>query len=178
MASPYRSWADRRQIIRSIIADAAPPPLAGFGLSPSEEVYFRARSDRMIDRLARRTSSFKTYYQLRTSQPFLYVVGLTLVIVTFGVAAGIYMYLRREQEVHLYPLLGASATLSVAAVGWCVAGWIAHRNAVRQNTNNILFARFSQTAFMESMHRFHREFGAYAPATKRARWPPNRSTTS
>ncbi len=30
---------------------------------------------------------------------------------------------------------------------------------VRQNTTNIIFTRFAQTAFGDAMHRFHRAFG-------------------
>lgn len=159
MPKPYRSWEERRQIISAIVAEYAPHPVSHFSLTTSEEVYFRARTRRAVDRLARQSATFKTYYRLRHEQPFLYVLGLAGVIVTFGVAASFYLYLRSQDNDHLYPLLGASATVVVAAIGWCVGAWIAHRNAVRQNTNNLLFARFSQTAFTESMHHFHATFG-------------------
>ena len=155
----YRSWAQRRQIIAAMIAQDSKARLDDFGLTPSEEVFFRARSRRAVDAAAIKTSFFKAYYSLPTYKPFLYILGLTLIIVAGGVASGAYLFLRRRADVHLYPLLGSSATITVGAIGWCVAAWISHRNAVRQNTTNLIFARFSQTAYTESLHRFHTAFG-------------------
>lgn len=73
--------------------------------------------------------------------------------------AATYLFITRRGDAHIYPLFAACAAITVAAIGWCVAAWIAHRNAIRQNTVNLLFARFSQATFSDSMHRFHREFG-------------------
>jgi hypothetical protein len=159
MGRGYRSWAERRAIIRAIIADSSTAPLASFDLTASEEVYFRARSARMVDTLARKSSSFKSYYTMPTARPFGYVVGLCALIVTGAAAAGVYLYLASEGATDVYPLLAACATLSIAAIGWVVAGGITHRNTIRQNTNNILFARFSQAPFGEALHRFHAAFG-------------------
>lgn len=159
MGTRYRSWAERRQIISAIIAETQPPPLESFSLSPSEEVFFRARSKRAVARLARQTATFKAYYSLRTTKPFLYILGVTGLVVTFGIAAGLYLAIRGSGNIHLYPLLAACATITVAAIGWCVGAWIAHRNAVRQNTTNMIFARFSQAVFADSIHRFHDAFG-------------------
>ena len=71
----------------------------------------------------------------------------------------IYWLVAKHAAKEYVPLVAACGTIAVAALGWCVAGWIAHRNAVRQNTTNILFARFSQAPFGEAMHRFHATFG-------------------
>jgi hypothetical protein len=167
MAERYRSWNERRDIIRAIIADsgAAPPKtVASFELSKSEEVYFRARAMSAVDKLARKTSSFKSYYKLRTAQPLWYLAGMALPIVIGGGGASVYLLLRARTDNHFYPLLGAVASLTVAATGWGVGAWVAHRNAVRQNTNNLLFARYSQSIFTESTHRFNSEFGVSSDA--------------
>lgn len=159
MARGYRSWAERREIIRAIIADTNPQPLAQYQLTESEEVYFRARSNRMIENLARKTSTFKSYYALPTARPFGYVVGITGVIMIAAALVGLYIYLAGKGAKDTYPLLAACATLGVGAIGWVIASGVTHRNTIRQNTNNIIFARFSQAPFGEALHRFHKEFG-------------------
>jgi hypothetical protein len=159
MAGRYRSWEERRQIISALIAETESAPLASFNLSESEEVFFRARSLRMVDALARQTSAFKAYYKLPTSNPFLYIIGLTALVIIFCIIGGAYIFFNIHADSRPYPLLAACGTISVAAISWAVAGWISHRNAVRQNTINILFARFSQSTFTDSIHRFHTTFG-------------------
>jgi hypothetical protein len=156
----YRSWAERRDIIRAIVADSNPPALETFQLSPSEEVFFRARSARAVDRLARKTSGFKAYYKMPTRRPFGYIVGMSALIVIGALMAAAYLWLHHHRGSEFYPLFAAIATLSVAATGWCVAGWITHRNTIRQNTNNMLFARFAQSTFGDAVHRFHTTFGS------------------
>lgn len=161
----YRSWEERRQIIAAIVAETASKPLVDFALTSSEEVFFRARARRSVDRLARKTSSFKSYYRLPVAQPFLYILGLAAIIVAFGVVAALYLAVVRRSQPQATPLLAACGTLTVAAIGWCVAAWISHRNAVRQNTISTIFARFAQTAYTDSLHRFHSGFG-YLPTEK------------
>ena len=43
----YRSWAERREIVTAIIAERNPQPVETFNLTPSEEVFFRARANRV-----------------------------------------------------------------------------------------------------------------------------------
>lgn len=155
----YRSWAERRQIICSIIAENDVPPLSTFTLTESEEVFFRARAAKAVNRLAKETSSFKAYYALPTGKPFGYVLGIVALMVTGAMMAAIFLWLESEDATKAYPLFAACATVIVAAIGWAVAGWISHRNTVRQNTNNMLFARFSHAPFGEALHRFHKRFG-------------------
>lgn len=71
----------------------------------------------------------------------------------------IYLWLSNTDNTRPYPLLSACVTVAVVAIGWVAAGWTSNRNTIRQNTNNMLFARFSHTAFGEAMHRFHTAFG-------------------
>ena len=156
---PYRSWAERRDIIRSIIAETNPQPLEAFHLTASEEAYYRARSARAVERLARRSSAFKAYYRLPTAKPFGLVVSMSTLTAGAAAIAAMYLLWHRHDGSPPYPLLAACATVMVAAIGWAVGGWITHRNTIRQNTNAILFARFSQAPFGEALHRFHRQFG-------------------
>lgn len=159
MGQPYRSWAERREIIRSVIAETNPQPLQAFRLTPSEETYYRARSAKAVEQLARRSSAFKAYYRLPTAKPFGLVVSMSALTAGAAAIAALYLLWYRHEGSPPYPLLAACATVMVAAIGWAVAGWITHRNTVRQNTNSILFARFSQAPFGEALHRFHRQFG-------------------
>ncbi len=166
----YRSWEERRAIIRAIIASSSPPPLSSFHLSESEKIYFRARAERAVNKLARQTSNFKAYYKLPTKWPFGYVVSIAILVFVISISAIIYLYLYYRTDSTMYPLAAASVTLGTVAVGWVIGGWTTYRNTIRQNTNNLLFARFSQTPFGEAMHRFHRTFGSdpMVPVTSEA----------
>ncbi len=159
MTKRYRSWAERREIVRAVIAESKPPSLDAFSLTQSEETYFRVRSGRMVDQLARRSAAFKAYYHLRTEQPFAYVLWIVAIVVLFASLSAGYLLLNANGSTQYFPLLGACGTIGAAALGWGVAGWLSHHNAVRQNTNNLLFARFSQAPFSDAMHRFHTTFG-------------------
>lgn len=159
MAQAYRSWAERREIIRSVIAETNPQPLGAFRLTDSEEVFYRMRAAKAVEQLARRSSAFKAYYRLPTAKPFGLVVSMSALIAGAAAIAAVYLLWHRHDGSPPYPLLAACATVMVAAIGWAVGGWITHRNTVRQNTNSILFARFSQASFGEALHRFHRQFG-------------------
>lgn len=155
----HRTVADRKGIIAAIIAECATKPLSEFALSDREEVFFRARARRALDRVVRKTSTFKHYYKMPTEKPFLYIAGLAGIFVAFGIIGALYILIRGQGSTQHYPLLAACGTITVAALGWGVAAWIAHRNMVRQNTTNIVFTRFAQTAFGDAMHRFHKAFG-------------------
>jgi hypothetical protein len=159
MADRYRNWQERRQIISAVISEMKAEPLASFNLTEREEIFFRARSLKMIDKLARQTSNVKGYYSISAANPILYVIGLTALVIIFCAIGGACIYFNSRGDSRPYPILAACGTISVAAISWAVAGWISHRNAVRQNTINILFARFSQSTFTESLHRFHKTFG-------------------
>lgn len=155
----YRSWSERREIIRAVIAETAIKPLSDFDLTESEEIFFRARSARAVHNLAQRTSAFKAYYSLPLSRPFRLVIALATILVAIALVVMGYIFFAKRSNADLYPLLAACGTIIVATVVGTVGAGIAHRNAVRQNTSTILFARFAQTAFTESLHRFHTVFG-------------------
>lgn len=155
----HRSWQDRQEIVSAIIAETGPRPLAYWQLSPSEEIFFRARAARTLAEVGRRTSAFKAYYALKMKQPFVRVLAITVGVIVISVTLAAYFYLAGKTAPSLAPLITACAAATFAAIGWAVAGWIAHRNAVRQNTTNIIFARFAQATFGDAMHRFHEEFG-------------------
>lgn len=61
-----------------------------------------------------------------------------------------------------YPLMTAligTAALAVAALGWGVGGWVAHRNARVQHTLTIIATRFAQPLFVQQMTIFNNAFG-------------------
>lgn len=160
MRQPYRNWEQRRQIIRAVIAEIGPPPLESFNLSPSEQTYFRVRATRAVDRLARQTAAFKAYYQLRPAQPLRSVLLVTAPVLLLVAIAVVYVVLQPDEHKKDYlPILAACATVGAGAVSWSINAWFAHRNAVRQNTTNIIFARFAQATVGDAMHRFHSAFG-------------------
>lgn len=162
MGNRYRSWEELRQIIRSAIAESSPPEFSSFELTESEEIYFRAKAAKAVDRVARQASAFRETYQLPTEKTFWYVIGVIGAIVATAALAGGYLWMTDHIGSEFYPLYASCATLSVAAIGAGVAAWIAHRNAVRQNTNNTIFARFSQATFGDATQRFNTKFG-FAP---------------
>lgn len=157
MANTYRSVDERRMIIRSVIADTNPPALTNFNLTPSEEVFFRARAAKIVDRLAKQSSSYKSYYALPTQKPFNNVVGVSALVILSCLAIGTYEYFN-SSSTPAYPVFAALMSIAAVAAGWTIAGGITHRNTIRQNTNSMIFARFSQAPFGEAMHRFHCEF--------------------
>jgi len=159
MGTEYRNYDERLAIVRSIIAEGEHQKLETFSLTDSEEVFYRARAMRCVEQVAKNTSKFSSYYALPTAKPFGYVVGMTILIVACAAIAAVYIWLKTNEIKEAYPLFSALATITVAAIGWAVAGWISHRNTVRQNTNNLLVARFSQAPFGEALHNFHMYFG-------------------
>ena len=159
MSKTYRSWAERREIIRAVIAETNSRSLSDFQLTASEEVYFRARSEKSVNRLARCSSSFKAYYRLPTAKPFNLVVAISLATSLGAAVVAGYLWWHSQVGQPPSPIVAACVTVAAAAIGWTVAGWNTHRNTVRQNTNAILFARFSQAPFGDALHRFHKEFG-------------------
>jgi hypothetical protein len=142
-----------------MIAATSPPPIASFDLSPSEEVYFRARSGRIVDKLAHETSTFKSYYALPIQRPFKYVIFVCATMVATALLTAGYLYRHLAPDADPAPIFTGTIAVVVAAVGWAVSGGITHRNTIRQNTNNVLFARFSNAPFGEAVLRFYVAFG-------------------
>lgn len=159
MARRYRSWAERRDIIRATIAEATPKRLDEFALTDSEKAYFRDLTEKIVTASTIRSSAFRGYAGLPIARPFSFVVGMSAIIFAGAAIVAGYLIWHRHPNAQPDPLLAACGTIAVAALGWVAAGWITHRNTIRQNTNNILFARFSQAPFGEAIHRFHKYFG-------------------
>lgn len=155
---PYRSWSERREIIRSVVADSNPQPLETFQLNESEKVFFRARSARAVDKLARQTSGFRAYYHMPVARPFRTVVLVSATTIVTAVAVAAFFYAKMPAGADTSAIVGPTLAVIVAAVGWAVSSGLTHRNTIRQSTNNLLFARFSQATFGEAMHRFFSTF--------------------
>ena len=158
MGKEYRTWDERRQIIRAAIAESSTKDLESFGLSEKELLFFRARAARAVDALARKSSTFKEYYSLPTEKPFARVVGGAGVVIAICVGAAIWVF-RTQGATPPYPIYAALISIVAVAAGWVVTNDVTHRNTIRQNTNNMIFARFAQAPFGDALHRFHDEFG-------------------
>jgi hypothetical protein len=157
--SKYRSRTECRNVIRAIIAESSPPPLESFKLTHAEENFFRRRTARALDRAAQDTCAFTEYYALPMARPVwnLIIASVVMIVAVLGAATILYFY--APDSVDRMPLFTGCLAVTVAAVGWVVAGGFAYRNTVRQNTINMLFARFSQGPINEAFHRFGRAFG-------------------
>jgi len=155
----YRSRAECRDIVRSVIAASSPPPLESFDLSRSEDNFFRRRTARALDRAAKDTCVFTEYYALPIARPVWNLIGAAAAMILGVFSAATIFYLYAPASVDRMPLFTGSLAVTVAAVGWVVAGGFTYRNTVRQNTINILFARFTTGPINEAFYRFGKEFG-------------------
>src|SRR4051794_7616229 len=120
MGQGYRSWEERRDIIRAVIAETNPPPLESFRLTPSEAVFFRARAARAVATLAQKTSSFKAYYALPVAKPFKYVIYVSSAMIVAALCAAVYLYRHSSPTSDTTPIFTAFIAVVVAAVGWAV----------------------------------------------------------
>lgn len=154
----HRDFDERRRIFKAIISEDEKAILS-FALDESEDNFFRSRASRAIDDVARKTSKFKAYYALPTAKPFRYVVIPSLAIAALALLVAISMYNLVADTSKVAPIFAACLTITVIALGWTFVGWNSHNNTIRQNTNNLLFARFAHQPFSESLHRFHMRFG-------------------
>jgi hypothetical protein len=157
MSTPYRSWEELREIICAVAADSNPRPLSSFAFQPGEEEFFRARTARAVGKAAQSCSQFTAYYEMPTEKPFRRVQAISTTILLLVVLVGIELFIKTRDN-PAYPVFAALIATAAAAAGWWVVGGISHANTIRQNTNTLLFARFSQAPFGEAMHRFHSEF--------------------
>jgi hypothetical protein len=158
MSKRYRSFEERCDIVRAIIAESAAATVSSYGLSESEDIYYRARAHKAVEALGREASHFRAYYSLPAKRPFNLIVAMSALVVAGASVAGVVLWIHTRQN-PAYPMFAALLTVSAVALGWAITGWITHRNTVRQNTNNIIFARFSHGPFGEAMHLFHKAFG-------------------
>ncbi len=159
MTPPYRKFDERVQIIRAIVAAEPTPPLESFKLSASELTYYRQRASKRIEQLASEASAFKEYYALPAENPFNYVIVISSFVIVSSISFAVYLYFN-ARGAPAYPVYAALMSIAAIAAGWVIAGWITHRNTIKQNTNNLIFARFAQAPFGEAIHQFHFAFGS------------------
>lgn len=155
----YRSWVERGEIIKATIAATAPTPLSQFDLTPSEEIFYRLRAERVVAKMARQSSTFKAYYGLRRVNQLLPLMSPSAACAAIAIIAAIVVGIRFRAHDDAATMLSACVAVFVASVGWAITSAVTHNNAVRQNTTNLIFARFSQSAYTESLHAFHEQFG-------------------
>ncbi len=133
--------------------------ITSLSLTDSEDNFYRSRAHRALDEAARAASNFKAYYSLPTAKPFLSVVIPSAFIVIASSIFALLIYSATDDPSKAAPIFAACLTITVIALGWVFVGWNSHNNTVRQNTNNLLFARFAHSPFSEAIHRFHSTFG-------------------
>ena len=153
-----RGFAERRSVLKTMMSGNE-ADIVSLGLTKSEDNFYRSRAARALDSAAQNTSKFKAYYSLRTARPFLSVVIPSAIIVIAASAFGLIIYRATDDPSKAAPIFAACLTITVIALGWVFVGWNSHNNTVRQNTNNLLFARFAHSPFSEAIHRFHATFG-------------------
>lgn len=154
----YRSRAECREIVKAIAAETA-RPLQEFGLTRPEDNFFRRRSERALDRAAKDTSAFTQYYALPLARPLLNLIfGSAAVIVAVIIATAL-LFAYSPPNTDESKLFAAAIAAVVVAVGWVIAGGFSHRNTIRQATNQMLFARFSQNPINEAFYLFGKAFG-------------------
>lgn len=159
MSEGYRSPAERREILCAVLSEERAKPLTEFHLSAKEEVFYRARAARALRKLVKKTGPFKEYYALPVRRPIRNVQIASAAMILTALLATFVFYLYLPPGTDETPLFTGSIAVVVASVGWAVAGWLTHRNAIRQTTNSMLFARFAQAQFGDAIQRFHRKWG-------------------
>lgn len=159
MGVDHRTFDERRAILKTMIRGDE-REIANLDLNDSEDNFYRSRANRALDKATKNTSNFKAYYSLPTAKPFLSVVIPSVIIVISASAFAILIYAASDDPSKAAPIFAACLTITVIALGWVFVGWNSHNNTVRQNTNNLLFARFAHTPFSEAIHRFHLIFGS------------------
>lgn len=157
----YRSWRERKDIIRAVIASGSNSPLEKFNLTDEELRFYRSRAERSVLYTVVRTSIFKANYKVIKKDLFLPTILWVAFVVAAAMISAFMIYTHISDENRTAPLVGC-ITAVVAAFGWAVTSSVSHANSVRQNTTNLLFARFSQASFKDSLHTFHKKFG-YGP---------------
>lgn len=164
MGLEKRSRDDQRAIFRAAFAELSQRSLDSFDLDERELLYVRARTSRAIERLARNASGYRDYYELPTERPFWRVILAAGSVIAICVAAAIWVY-RTQGQTPPYPIYAALISITAVASGWVVTSDLTHRNAIRQKTNDIIFARFSHAPFGDALFRFHSMFG-YDPSVR------------
>lgn len=153
----------RAEIVRSICAEGAIRSISEFGLTDEEERIFRRECQQSIDRLCSTSYVTKGLRRWKKVKPFFPVVITVVAIVAACGFAG-WQLLSKFDPANDKTFVFASAAATVgavaaAAIGWLVAGWVSHRNAVVQHTINLIFARVSQPTFADNVFAFNKAFG-------------------
>lgn len=150
---------ERRRILATIVSEHASESISDFNLTESEKIFYRAKAISALNEAVVKTSKFKAFYKLPTSRPFLWIIALTVFLVAASVGIIGFLAFTDRLDRNAYTLVGTCWTVSVATIGWCVSSGISHRNAVRQNTQNLILSRFAQSTHTEALHRFFNRFG-------------------
>lgn len=155
--------AKKAEILRSIIAEGPTRPVADFDLSEADERELRRQCIDALDDLASEDHVLTGIRNWKKGRPFsLITMIVAAIVVAAAVTVTLLLRLVDWDDEKTYVFVSSAATVgavAAAAVGWAVAGWVSHRNAVVQHTINLIFARVSQPTFAENIFIFNKQFG-------------------
>lgn len=157
-----RRWSDQKAICRAILCGRAEEAFRTYGVPPLEQpIYQRLAEEALENAIARRTTA-RRYFRARIRNPIRISTLLSSTIGIISFAFGLWLFWRVDfSDAQTFPLMSSVAAvwaIGVAAVGWGVSAWIAHRNNRSKYTLDTVAARYSQPAFSEALKNFNAKF--------------------
>jgi hypothetical protein len=157
---PYRDWTTQTAICQAIMQGQADAAFLQYGVSLADQIVYRRMASEALAKVVAKRSTTKRYFKARIKNPIWISTALSSVIgLASFISAVVLCRWINLTEAATYPILGAIAGFSaigVAAVGWGVSAWIAHRNNRSRYTLEIVAARFAQTAFTDALRGFNK----------------------
>lgn len=159
-------WEEQAAICRAVLEGRAEAVFAERRIPLVEQARYRWMANEIVAHTVRRHSSFSRYFAASIKNPIRLSTGLSAVIGTLFMLAALGLFTAVDlADRTTYPILGAVAgfcAISVAAIGWGVSGWIAHRNNRSRYTLDVVAARYAQTAFTDALRGFNEVFKGVA----------------
>lgn len=160
-AVPHR-WAEQREICRAILCGNPSPAFDRYRVSELDRTIYERMTQDALDQLIRRRSPARFYFRAQIKNPIWFSTLLSAAIGVSALASASYLSVHVDlSDDKTLPILGSVAAfcaIAVAAIGWGVAGWIAHRNNRSKYTLDTVAARYSQPAFSDALRHFNRAF--------------------
>lgn len=159
-AMPYRDRATQTAICHAIMQGRADAAFLQYDVSLADQSVYRQMASEALAQVVAKRSTTKRYFKARIKNPIWISTALSSVIGLASIISAVVLSRWINlTETGTYPILGAVAGFSaigVAAVGWGVSAWIAHRNNTSRYTLEIVAARFAQTAFTDALRAFNK----------------------
>lgn len=158
----YRDWSTQRLICREILQGRAEAVFVAYDIALADQAIYRRLADEALSRPISRRSAAKRYFRATIKNPIWISTMLSSLVgaISFAVAVVLTRWIDLSRS-STFPMLSAVAGFSaigVAAMGWGVSGWIAHRNNRSKYTLDTVAARFAQSAFTDALALFNKRF--------------------